>query len=133
MDSTTNTDPVATVRRIYELMADRDVDALFKLVHTDVVITQEEALPWGGTFRGHDGMAQFALALMGAIESQVTIEAIFEAGEHVVQYGRTAGTVRDTGTVFDIPECHVWTIRDGLAVEANFYIDTPAMLEALRS
>jgi ketosteroid isomerase-like protein len=31
----------------------------------------------------------------------------------------------------DLPECHVWTLREGLVVSAEFYIDSPAMLAAL--
>jgi ketosteroid isomerase-like protein len=56
---------------------------------------------------------------------------MFEAGDQVVQYGRTAGTARASGRTFDIPECHVWTITDGLVSEVSYYIDTAAMLEAL--
>ena len=51
----------------------------------------------------------------------------------VVQVGRTAGTVRSNGAAFDIPECHIWTVRNGLVVEARFYIDSASMLEALSS
>jgi ketosteroid isomerase-like protein len=39
--------------------------------------------------------------------------------------------VRATGVEFDVPEVHIWTIRDGKVAAANFYIDTPLMLEAL--
>ncbi len=56
---------------------------------------------------------------------------MFQAGEHVVQHGRTAGTVRATGVAFDIAECHVWRVVDGRAVEARNFIDSAAMLEAL--
>ena len=35
------------------------------------------------------------------------------------------------GAPFDVPEVHVWTIRDGKVAAADFYIDTPLMLEAL--
>jgi ketosteroid isomerase-like protein len=35
------------------------------------------------------------------------------------------------GAPFDIPEVHVWELRDGKVVGFRAYIDTPAMLEAL--
>ncbi len=56
---------------------------------------------------------------------------MFQAGNRVVQYGRTVGTVRATGVSFDLPECHVWTVDDGRVTKAEFFIDTPAMLDAL--
>ena len=119
------------VRRIYDAMHARDFDALFELVDESIVITQDDRLPWGGRFEGHDGFAQFGLALTGAIDSAVTIEAIYEADGDVIQFGRTKGTTRASGTEFDIAEMHRWTIRDGKAVTAHFSIDTPGMLEAL--
>jgi SnoaL-like domain len=74
----------------------------------------------------------FFLTLVEHIESEVTTESLFAAGDHVVQTGRTRGTVRANGASFDIPEVHVWELRDGKIVQYQSYIDTPAMLEALR-
>lgn len=39
--------------------------------------------------------------------------------------------MRANGASFDIPEVHVWELRDGKVVRYHVYIDTPAMLEAL--
>ena len=61
----------------------------------------------------------------------VAVAAMFRAGHEVVQYGRTRGTVRATGAAFDIPECHVWTVRGGQVREIRFYIDSSAMTDAL--
>jgi ketosteroid isomerase-like protein len=119
------------VAGIYEAMASADLDRILKWCHPDVTITQAEALPWGGHFVGKDGLIEFVTKLITTIESAVRQDVIFEAGDHVVQRGRTQGTVRATGVPFDIPEVHIWTLRDGKVAAAHFYIDTPAMLEAL--
>lgn len=123
---------VEVVKRIYEAMHDRDYDTLFQLVDESVVITQDDRLPWGGRYEGHQGVAEFAAALTGSIESNVDIAAIYEADGEVIQMGHTKGTVVGTGTPFDIPEVHRWTIQDGKAVKAHFAIDTPGMLAALQ-
>ena len=125
---TANLDVVAA---IYEAMAARDFDQIFSLVDPACVVTQDPALPWGGRHEGHDGLAMFALALTGTIDSQVAIEVMFEADGDVIQVGRTRGTVVATGAAFDIPEVHRWTVRDGKAVAAHFSIDTPAMLAVI--
>ena len=39
--------------------------------------------------------------------------------------------MRANGASFDIPEVHVWELRDGKVVRYQVYIDTPAMLDAL--
>jgi ketosteroid isomerase-like protein len=122
---------VAVVERVYRALADGDITTLFELYAEDCVITQDERLPWGGRFIGHDGLATFGLALTEAIDSAVSIEAIFEAGGIVYQFGRTRGTVRSTGATFDIPEVHRLTVQDGRVVEAHYAIDTAAMLKAL--
>jgi len=122
---------VEVVRAIYEAMAGRDYDTLFTLVDESAVLTQDDRLPWGGRFEGHDGLVLFAAALTSSIESNVDIDAIYEADGEVIQMGHTKGTVVATGVAFDIAEVHRWTIRDGKAVRAHFAIDTPAMLEAL--
>jgi uncharacterized protein len=73
----------------------------------------------------------FFLTLVEHVESRVTTESLFAAGDHVVQTGRTRGTVKANGANFDIPEGHVWELRDGKVVRYQVYIDAPAMLEAL--
>ena len=122
---------IETVQSIYDAFARGDLEAVMNECAADVVITQDPALPWGGRYVGRDGIAEFASKLVGTIDSKVDTEQLFEAGDHVVQQGRTKGTVRNNGAPFDIAECHMWTLRDGVVVSAEFYIDSPAMLAAL--
>jgi ketosteroid isomerase-like protein len=122
---------VDVVKEIYQAMAATDIGRLFELIDPAFVLVQDERLPWGGRHVGHEGFANFGLALRGSISSAVTTEAMFTADGDVIQVGRTKGTVVATGTAFDIAEVHRWTIRDGRAVAAHFSIDTPAMLETL--
>ena len=124
---------IEVVQAIYAAMAARDLAALVELIDPSIVVTQDERLPWGGRFEGHEGFADFAGKLTGTITSAVTTEAMFEADGDVVQVGHTRGTVNATGAEFDIAEVHRWTIRDGRAVRAHMSIDTPGMLEALGS
>ncbi len=119
------------VTKVYKAFAEQDLEGLLKLLDVDCVITQDPALPWGGRHVGHEGLATFATTLVGAIDSKVTTEALFEADGQVIQCGRTRGTVRANSASFDIPEVHTWTIGSGKIVSAHFAIDTPAMLHAL--
>lgn len=123
--------PLQIIEKVYVAFAARDVDALLALCAPDIELTQDPALPWGGSFRGPDGAIEFLMRLVGASDSVVAPEQLFAAGDDVVQVGRTAGTLRSNEAAFDIPECHIWTVRDGLVTRARFYIDSAAMLEAL--
>jgi ketosteroid isomerase-like protein len=122
---------IAIVRQVYEAFESQDLEAILNLTHPDCVITQDPTLPWGGTFKGHEGVTNFAMLLMGTTSSTLTISELFEADGKVFEVGRSAGTVNANGRAFDIPEVHVWAIKDGKIIEVYFAIDTPAMLAAL--
>ena len=122
---------IAVVEAIYAAMAASDLSTLFDLLDPMIVVIQDDRLPWGGRYDGHDGFAKFGLVLRANIESSVTTEAMFSADCDVVQMGYTRGRVVATGVPFDIAEVHRWTVRDGRAVAAHFSIDTAAMLRAL--
>ena len=123
-------DAVETVRRLYNSFAEGDLAAVLAACSPDVVIAQDDALPWGGEHLGHQGVATFA-AKLAENDSHVITEEIYAAGDRVVQYGRTQGTVRANGATYDIPECHIFTVLDGKITRAEFYIDSAAMLEVL--
>jgi uncharacterized protein len=122
---------IETIQQIYEAFAHQDLEDLLSLVDFDCVVTQDASLPWGGRYVGRAGVTDFALAMIGAIDSSVTVESLFEADGQVIQSGRTKGTVRANGNAFDIAEVHLWTSKQGKVVAAHFAIDTAAILAAL--
>ncbi len=122
---------IEVIKRIYEAFARQDLEGVLALVDTECVVTQDASLPWGGRYVGHDGVSTFAFALMESSDSAVIVESLFEADGRVIQCGRSRGTVRANGKVFDVPEVHIWTVKDGKVLAAHFAIDTPAMLAAL--
>jgi uncharacterized protein len=124
-------DNLDAVRRVYEAMKSRDASAMQELFAEDIKIRQSPELPWGGEYDGIDGAFTFFLTLVEHIDSQVTTESLFAAGDHVVQTGRTRGTVVANGASFDVAEVHVWEVRGGKIVGFQAYIDTPAILDAL--
>jgi ketosteroid isomerase-like protein len=102
------------------------------LFAADGTVYQLPAVPWGGTYAGHEGLGRFLSALTGQIESRPEIERLVADGDgHVVQVGRTRGTVRATGAPFDVAEVHVWTVRDGQVARFAAYLDGAAMAAAL--
>jgi uncharacterized protein len=101
---------VEIIEQVYEAFATEGLDCVLELCDPHCVVTQDDALPWGGRHQGLDGVATFAAALGGTIHSVIA-----------------------TGATFDMPEVHVWTLRDGKVTAAEFYIETPTMLAALSS
>jgi ketosteroid isomerase-like protein len=126
--SQTNLD---TITELYKAFENRDLDAILALFDPAIEITQTDALPWGGSYHGHAGAGTFLQTLLAHVDSAVTTERMFAAGDHVVEIGRTSGRTVTGGVPFDVAEVHVWRLRDGKIVAYDAYLDTPAMLAAL--
>jgi len=122
---------IAIIQQVYEAFERQDLEALLNLIDPDCIVRQDASLPWGGEFVGLEGVTNFAFLLIGTISSTLAIGELFEADGKVIQYGRTAGTVIANGNSFDIPEVHIWTLKNGKVIKAHFAIDTPAMIAAL--
>ena len=128
----TQADPnVEVVESIYEAFVGGDVPALLERFDPDIEIRQSAELPWGGTFRGHDGALEFLGALTRHIQTKVDVERMIAAGDTVIEIGRTQGRAVDSGREFSIHEIHVWHLRDGRAVGLEAYVDNEAMKAAL--
>ncbi len=121
-----------TVRALYDAYSSRDVEALLGTLHDDEFeIYQSESLPWGGTYKGRDGMMEFVKNITTHIDSVVVVEELFEAGDHVIMIGRSRGTIKATGEPFEVRLVDVCRLRDGKLVSVDIFLDTPAILEAL--
>ena len=119
------------VQELYDCFAAGDLDGMLRHADPEVVLTQDERLPWGGRYVGRDGVAEFGLKLASTVVTAVTPERLFEAGDKVIQIGRSRGTIRANGASYDIPECHVWTFRGDKVVAVEMYIESEPILELL--
>jgi uncharacterized protein len=122
---------VDLVAKIYDAFRTRDIPAAMALIAEDVTIEQSTEVPWGGSYRGHEGAMQFFATLGSNIASAVTVDHYVDAGDQVVAVGWTRGTVHANGAAFDVPIAHLWQLRDGRAVAVRFCIDNPTMRAAL--
>lgn len=119
------------VRGIYAALARQDFAALVNVTDPDVVISQTDALPWGGEFHGAAGLKEFLGHLLHHVRSTVEVRECFESGSQVVAVGDTVGETRTTGKPFHVRVVHVWTLRAGKVTRFEPHVDTPEMLRAL--
>ncbi|WP_329370749.1 nuclear transport factor 2 family protein [Streptomyces sp. NBC_01483] len=124
-------DDLDVVRAVYDFVNGTNPDGA-SLADPEITVHQSEELPWGGSYVGLEGFRRFHLAVSSAIHSEVEIESLFQAGDRVVQSGRTRGFVRATGKPFDAREVHIWRVRGGRIIDLEVYVETPLMLEALK-
>ncbi|EPH41087.1 nuclear transport factor 2 family protein [Streptomyces aurantiacus] len=118
-------------------------DLLAPYFAPDVVLHQADALPYGGTWRGHDGLERFFLAMSAAWAEFEIGEQRFLAGGGPGPDEETAhgGTVvvrseiraraRATGRELAFPILQTVTVADGRITEVwPFYWDTAAIAAA---
>jgi uncharacterized protein len=119
---------VAVVRGFYEAL---DVPAMLEFLDPQIEWRGPESLPWGGTFRGHDGFREFSAIVADRIaEFRSDKQQYLDAGERVVVRLRSIARAKG-GTGWDLPEVHVWTVRHGKAVSFDNYVDTAIVVRAL--
>lgn len=98
----------------------------------DVVLHQARALPYGGTWRGHDGMARFFLAMSEAWEVfDITRQEFLATGETAVVHSDIRARARATGRELAFPILQSVSVRDGRIAEVRpFCWDTAEIAAA---
>jgi uncharacterized protein len=125
-------DDVDRVRSVYAAMARWDADALADAVAHDIEWTMPEALPWGGTHHGHDGVRTMAELFTDHVDGAWSDPDDFlDAGDRVVVLGRARGRARQTDREFEVGFAHVWGLTDGVPSSFRAYLDPSEILAAL--
>lgn len=122
----------AIIQSLYEAFERRDMQTIMQIISPQVTVYQTEVLPWGGNYEGYEGLTRFFGKLLEHLDSRVEAEEYIEAGEKVVAIGRTLGRVKANGKEFSVRIAHLWTLKEQRVVRFEAYIDTRAMLKALK-
>lgn len=105
-------------------------DLLAPYFSPDVVMHQAEALPYGGTWHGHDGMTRFFLAMAETWETfEIGEQQFLATGETAVVHTQVHARARATGRELTFPVLQTITVRGGRIMEVRpFYWDTAAIV-----
>ena len=124
---------VAVVRGFNEALARGDVSGMVDFLDPQVEWRAPGSVPWGGTFRGHEGFREFlGKVLEQPAEFRREMLEYLDAGERVVVLLRQMGRPKSGDNEYDVPEAHVWTVRDGKIVAFEGYFDTATVLRTLQ-
>ena len=128
---------VSKVKRLYDSFKRREVHSIMDMFADDAVMhgpAPSGVVPWGGTYNGRSGVAQFFKALGESLEpQQFDLNDFIAQDNKVVVLGYQTGRAKPTGRPYEIEFVHVWTIRDdGKFIEFRVYNDTASLVEALR-
>lgn len=98
----------------------------------DVVLYQASALPYGGVWRGHEGLEQFFLAMSRTWDLfEMADQAFLTNTSPLVVLTDVRARARATGRRLDFPILQTITVEDGRITEVRpFYWDTAAIVGA---
>ncbi len=127
------TSNLAIVQAIYQAVAQNDLPAVLQSLDENVIAHQATSLPYGGTYRGHEGFMHMGTAIFNTWENfQVKPDQFLDAGEFVIVRAVMRGKARQTGKPFDMPLVEIWRLQNGSVQEITpFYWDTAATVQLL--
>ena len=129
---------VAVVRRLFQAVDEREVEPMFEVYDPAVVIREAPSLPYGGEYRGHEGVVDHGLGYLGTWDPVQTdaerplAPEFFGSGDHVfvLWHQRARGPA---GEKLDLPALSMYRLRDGKVIESQMHhFDTAAILRFLQ-
>jgi ketosteroid isomerase-like protein len=128
-------DSLAVVRRFYEAFSKRDDAALLALVADDAVWTAygPPEVPFVGTWRGKSELVRYYSAVRNTLDVRKYEPREFVVdGGTVLVLGHVVAVAKPTGKTFESDFAHVYTVHGGLLTSYRNFLDTAALLRALR-
>jgi len=121
---------VTVLRDAYGAFARQDIPAVMAAFDETIEWQAPDSLPFGGLYRGHDGVGGFFGQLPTYWqELSVEPEEFIDGGDTIVVVARVRGTA--AGGSLDQKHVHIWRMRDGRATSFTEYSDTARALQAL--
>ena len=122
-------DNVELLRATYEAFGRGDVPGVLDSFSDDIAWHAPAVLPQGGDAKGKEEVGQFFQRLAGLWEGfQIDLADFVASGDRVCVIGKAKGSLDGTQTCYGFVHC--WTVRDGLCVDFDEYVDpAPELLE----
>ena len=122
-------EPVEIVRAVYASHEQRATGDLMALLDPQVRWWQARNHPYANPEGPWVGIADVVRHVVEPINGDwdafiTRVDAILDAGEHVVVHGEYTGTYRATGRAVAAPVCVVYTVHDGSITEFRQFVDT---------
>ena len=115
----------------YEAAARGDIASVLELMDPEVVLHDRPEAPDATTYHGLDGvLAALAVSADEFEDFTFAPEQFFDAGDQVVVVLEMTGRGRTSGVPVEERIAHLWTLRDGRAVELRVFSDPADALES---
>lgn len=121
---------VQLVRRVFDAINHRDVDAMLAAYHPDADLsTLTSELVQGNAYRGHTGIREYFSSFADVWEElRLEPEEIRDLGGRVLVVGRWSSRGRESGAEVESPAAWIFGVRDGRIVFTRAYRDAEEAL-----
>jgi len=122
--------------KMVEVMKAGDDEATRALIDPNFVMYEDESMPYGGIYRGPDGLMELIYKVWNTwggshFEPQYQLEE--PGGDRVATVVHFKGHLGKSKTPVEAIINEVWTIRNGMAVEARvWYYDATRIARAIQ-
>lgn len=127
-------DPAGVAKALYAAFERGDMATVNALIAPDATWTYHgppELLPFGGTRRGRDGVADFFRKVDDTLtDARATQREFIVSGDQVAVPGTEESTVKATGVHYKVNNLHLFKVQGGKIVQFEEFIDSGAVLEA---
>jgi uncharacterized protein (TIGR02246 family) len=124
---------VELVRRVFEAINERDVDAMLDAYHPDADLsTLTSELVQGNAYRGHSGIREYFSSFADVWEElHLEPEEIRDLGDRILVVGRWSSRGKESGAAVESPAAWIFAVRDGRIVFTRAYRDAEEALSDL--
>ena len=124
--------PKQTIESVYDSFNQGDIPTIVGLVAPNAVWRQSKQVPWGGSYTGPDGAAEFFSRLNATAETTgfVARESV-EAGNDVFSFGTYRCTVCKSGKPVEMEWMFRWRVEGGKITLFDSYVDSAAVTAAM--
>jgi ketosteroid isomerase-like protein len=124
-----------SVKQVYQAFAEGDIPSVLGFLNADIVWTEAEGFPYGGTYHGPKAVLEGVFMRLGSewIGFAAVPDEFVDGGDTVVALGKYSGKYKATGKQFQSNFAHVWKIQNGKAVRFTQYVDTLLVQRAVQA
>lgn len=118
-------DNVEIVRGMHKAWSSGDLAAALRAMHPDIEWREPPEQPGSrSVYRGYAGVEESILNWVGTWnEFRYELLELIDAGEKVLSVGRQTGRGKGSGVEVTSDLFHLWTVRDGAAIEMRMFMD----------
>ncbi len=123
-----------TIANLYTAFACGDVPAVLSALAPNIIWTEAEGFPYGGTYVGPDAVLQNVFARLGSEWNGFAAapHELIASADTVVALGEYSGKYKATGKSFKAPFVHVWKFGGGRVISFRQHTDTAVVQRALQ-